>query len=593
MLGFNPLDTNKRYIITGAVGFIGYYLSKKLLDLGCRVFGVDNITNIKNIRDNSGIFEYTINGRRWKRIKGGEPFINFKNILDGFNVHKDDGVPTSVEFKAAMDWCRDNGYIAYVPKGEYILQPIVQNGVNYNCWMVPDKAVVYFERGATLKLVADPKIESKLVYMGNNIRFYGELTLIGNSEIGPRYGEMQSNMFIYKKKDIYIERLISKQSWGDNLFIGGEITSKDTLSSNIKIDYFQGIDAKRKNLVFQDCTDVYIKTAYLDNARYGLNSLDVEPDNWENSNGLSCINTVEYMNVRGLGIDLTANTLSKTAKNYIVNINRLDVHVTQSSASVLLTYAITLNMESFSVTTDVNINRLIDTTYGSFISIKNLLINTDNINKLLRMSASFASNGLPEYPTVEFGQIDFRRGNVQYAGSLLDNSGGKLNINKLSVENHQDVVLRSNNTTGICTIEINELVTRNCGKTGAGLIIVDTVNATPYLSMSKINNYYAYENRTDVKLLSLIQFNEPETSVNFKLINLYNEKGTPVYYANSTINKTQMQTLAGSPGMPQIFSVVYNPEGFVTAKKGSLAICTDGNIYIKSVDGGNTGWVIK
>jgi len=41
-LNYNTLDTSKTYLITGAAGFIGYYLSKKLLEQGCNVIGIDN-----------------------------------------------------------------------------------------------------------------------------------------------------------------------------------------------------------------------------------------------------------------------------------------------------------------------------------------------------------------------------------------------------------------------------------------------------------------------------------------------------------------------------------------------------------------------
>ncbi|MYL36412.1 GDP-mannose 4,6-dehydratase [Halobacillus litoralis] len=44
-MSYSPLDSNKTYLVTGAAGFIGYYLSKKLLDEGCRVIGLDNINN--------------------------------------------------------------------------------------------------------------------------------------------------------------------------------------------------------------------------------------------------------------------------------------------------------------------------------------------------------------------------------------------------------------------------------------------------------------------------------------------------------------------------------------------------------------------
>ena len=39
------LDTSKTYLVTGAAGFIGFHLSKKLLDEGCRVIGLDNLND--------------------------------------------------------------------------------------------------------------------------------------------------------------------------------------------------------------------------------------------------------------------------------------------------------------------------------------------------------------------------------------------------------------------------------------------------------------------------------------------------------------------------------------------------------------------
>ncbi len=41
----NPLDANKTYLITGGAGFIGFHLSKKLLDRGAKVIGFDNLND--------------------------------------------------------------------------------------------------------------------------------------------------------------------------------------------------------------------------------------------------------------------------------------------------------------------------------------------------------------------------------------------------------------------------------------------------------------------------------------------------------------------------------------------------------------------
>ena len=40
-----PLDTNKTYFITGGAGFIGYFLSKSLLEKGAKVIGFDNMND--------------------------------------------------------------------------------------------------------------------------------------------------------------------------------------------------------------------------------------------------------------------------------------------------------------------------------------------------------------------------------------------------------------------------------------------------------------------------------------------------------------------------------------------------------------------
>src|SRR5699024_7581615 len=39
----------KTYLVTGAAGFIGFYLSKKLLNKGCQVVGVDNLNDYYDV----------------------------------------------------------------------------------------------------------------------------------------------------------------------------------------------------------------------------------------------------------------------------------------------------------------------------------------------------------------------------------------------------------------------------------------------------------------------------------------------------------------------------------------------------------------
>ena len=42
---FKAFDATKRILITGAAGFIGFHLAKRLLELGTDVGGFDNIND--------------------------------------------------------------------------------------------------------------------------------------------------------------------------------------------------------------------------------------------------------------------------------------------------------------------------------------------------------------------------------------------------------------------------------------------------------------------------------------------------------------------------------------------------------------------
>ncbi|MDM5285507.1 GDP-mannose 4,6-dehydratase [Peribacillus frigoritolerans] len=49
-MNYKSLDPSKTYLITGAAGFIGFFLSRKLLEQGCRVIGVDNINDYYDVK---------------------------------------------------------------------------------------------------------------------------------------------------------------------------------------------------------------------------------------------------------------------------------------------------------------------------------------------------------------------------------------------------------------------------------------------------------------------------------------------------------------------------------------------------------------
>lgn len=49
-MSYNKLDINKTYLVTGAAGFIGFYLSLRLLEPGCKIIGIDNLNNYYDVR---------------------------------------------------------------------------------------------------------------------------------------------------------------------------------------------------------------------------------------------------------------------------------------------------------------------------------------------------------------------------------------------------------------------------------------------------------------------------------------------------------------------------------------------------------------
>lgn len=78
-MNYKPLDSSKTYLITGAAGFIGFYLSKKLLEHGCSVIGVDNINDYYDVNLKMARLEQLKPYEKFTFIKGDisdKPVIN-------------------------------------------------------------------------------------------------------------------------------------------------------------------------------------------------------------------------------------------------------------------------------------------------------------------------------------------------------------------------------------------------------------------------------------------------------------------------------------------------------------------------------------
>ncbi|TYS69708.1 SDR family NAD(P)-dependent oxidoreductase [Sutcliffiella horikoshii] len=85
-MNYKTLDSSKTYLITGAAGFIGYYLSRKLLEQGCRVIGIDNVNDY-----------YDVNLKH-TRLGNLEPYEKF-TFIKGDISDKDMVMRTFEEYK--------------------------------------------------------------------------------------------------------------------------------------------------------------------------------------------------------------------------------------------------------------------------------------------------------------------------------------------------------------------------------------------------------------------------------------------------------------------------------------------------------------
>ncbi|MEK5066206.1 GDP-mannose 4,6-dehydratase [Cytobacillus sp. FSL R5-0596] len=85
-MNYKTLNPRKTYLITGVAGFIGYYLSSKLLEQGCQVIGIDNINHY-----------YDVNLKH-TRLGNLEPYEKF-TFIKGDISDKDLVMKTFEEYK--------------------------------------------------------------------------------------------------------------------------------------------------------------------------------------------------------------------------------------------------------------------------------------------------------------------------------------------------------------------------------------------------------------------------------------------------------------------------------------------------------------
>ena len=80
------LDDHKTYLVTGAAGFIGFFLSKRLLEENCKVIGIDNLNEYYDVNLKLARLEILNKFEKFTFIK--EDISNKESILNIFKQYK-------------------------------------------------------------------------------------------------------------------------------------------------------------------------------------------------------------------------------------------------------------------------------------------------------------------------------------------------------------------------------------------------------------------------------------------------------------------------------------------------------------------------
>lgn len=88
MQKFKPMDNTKKYLITGVAGFIGFHLSKKLLEQGAQVVGIDNMNDYYDVNLKEARLDIISKFDGFSFVKGS--IADKALVFDLFKEHKPD-----------------------------------------------------------------------------------------------------------------------------------------------------------------------------------------------------------------------------------------------------------------------------------------------------------------------------------------------------------------------------------------------------------------------------------------------------------------------------------------------------------------------
>lgn len=467
--------------------------------------------------------ERTLEGNMENKIS----FIkeNGVNVID-YGV-KGDGVTDDTEkFQFAIEDAIKKNKVLIVPAKTYLLSPLKYRDTTSKDWWclnIPSNAEIYFESGSLLKLVEDPPRWTRVLVINevSNVNLYGHIEVDGSADTVTNGNEHMAGIFIYDAQKIFIESAYSHDSFGDNIFVGG---TEKNYSNNVKINYFKGHTAGRKNLVIHYVDNLHIGNAILDNSKggeethwTGENSLDLEPDNFKGRKHF--YQRIDYLSTYGKGNDFTVGTKKKLADKWQLDIGNFNVILMDGPSNGLLSYGITMKIDRLFVnSTDANDDASINLLYSANWEVNEAYIMNGN------SYAISAKTAKDEKPTLKIGKIFINSPN----GKGLELWGADASIDYLEANTIQGNVLEMFSTNNQL-VTIQNFISRNSGE--EQIISISDYGFDPLL---RIGHLFVTDNRV------------PKVE---SIVNLYTQKAVDGIEINNILNYDRLKVLSFGPSV--------------------------------------------
>lgn len=295
---YKQVDNNKTYLITGAAGFIGYFLSRKLLKRGCMVIGLDNINDYYDINLKKSRLELLHPFNNFTFIKGN--LCDKDMIMNLFEEYKPDFV-VNLAAQAGVRYSLEN-------PDAYIMSNIIGFfNILEACRYYPVKHLIY--------------ASSSSVYGGNKKLPFEETDFVDNPVSIYAATKKSNELMAYTYSHLY-----NIPATGLRFFtVYGPMGRPDMAYFEFANKYFKGGPIK----IFNDGDfekDLYRDFTYIDDIVEGIERLICNPSeesvphkvfNIGNNNPvklMAFIETLECCLSKALGKEVVFNKVFETIK---------------------------------------------------------------------------------------------------------------------------------------------------------------------------------------------------------------------------------------------------------------------------------------